>query len=58
MADPRLDYVLAAIMTGRPDPTDDEPDYEAEWEMRHDPETDLDRAEDMYEARLDANATQ
>lgn len=54
MADPRLGDVLTSIATGRPDPTDDEPDYEAAWEMRHDPETDLDRAEDMYEASLDA----
>ena len=56
MADPRLDYVLHAIH--QPGPVDDDPrDSEAEWEMRHDPEADLDRAEDMYEARLDANAT-
>ena len=46
------DDLYAAIMTGHPNPTDDEPDYEAEWEMRHDPETDLDRAEDMYERGL------
>ena len=53
MADPRLEDVLASIATGRPDPTDHEPDYEAEWEMRHDPETDLDRMEDAYEAEMD-----
>lgn len=29
--------------------TDDEPDYEAQWEARCDPERDLDRAEDAYE---------
>ena len=52
------DDLFNAIMTGRPDPTDEEPDYEAELEMRHDPEAALDRAEDMYEAWLDANATQ
>ena len=54
--DPRLDYVLHAIH--QPGPVDDEPDYEAEWEMRHDPETDLDRAEDAYEAWLDTKASQ
>ena len=35
---------------------DDDPrDYEAAWEMRHDPETDLDRAEDMYEREIERN---
>lgn len=54
MADPRIDDVMSAILTGRPHQVDDERDYEAEWEMRHDPEADLDRMEDRYEASLDA----
>ena len=52
MADPRLDYVLHAIH--QPGPVDDDPrDHEAAWEMRHDPETDLDAREDAYEKWLD-----
>ena len=55
MADPRLDAVLAAIRADIATRFDDDPrDYEAEWEMRHDPEADLDRMEDRYEASLDA----
>lgn len=46
-----IDALLAAMR--QPGPVDDDPrDWEAAWEMRHDPETDLDRAEDMYERGL------
>ena len=52
MTDPRLDRVMEAI--AHPAPLDDDPrDHETAWEMRHDPETDLDRAEDMYETEMD-----
>lgn len=51
--DPRLEAVLAGILTGRPHQVDDPRDYEAEWEARHDPEADLDRMEDRYEKELD-----
>ena len=53
MADPRIDDVMSAILTGRPHQVDDPRDYEAEWEMRHDPEADLDRMEDRYETEMD-----
>lgn len=48
----RLARVLANI--ARPGPIDDEPepDYEAEWEMRHDPEAEMDAREDAYENGL------
>ena len=53
MTDPRLDRVMEAI--AHPAPLDDDPrDHEAAWEMRHDPETDLDAREDAYEKWLDA----
>lgn len=52
MTDPRLDRVMEAI--AHPAPLDDDPrDYEAAWEMRHDPETDLEAREDAYEKWLD-----
>lgn len=53
MADPRIDDVMSAILTGRPHQVDDERDYEAEWEARRDPEADLDRMEDRYETEMD-----
>ena len=50
------DDLYAAIMTGRPDPTDDGIDYMPDPPAWDDAESD--RAADRYEARLDANATQ
>lgn len=57
MTDYRLERVLAAIH--RPGPTPDlEPDCEAEWEVRRDPDVETDRAEDMYDTRFDQLAHQ
>lgn len=51
--DARLDRVLAGI--ARPGPTDDTPrDYEAERDMRHDPEAEMDAREDAHEKEMDA----
>ena len=52
--DARLARVLANI--ARPGPIDDaEPDYEAAWEARHDPEGDTQRMEDAYEREIERN---
>ena len=50
----RLADVLAAIAEDKPAPHDEDPrDHETAWEMRHDPETDLEAREDAYEKWLD-----
>ena len=47
-----LDRLMDAI--NQPGPVhDDERDWEAAWEARHDPEGDLDRMEDQYEKEID-----
>ena len=49
--DARLDRVLARMHS--PGPTDDTPrNYEAERDMRHDPEAEMDAREDAYENGL------
>lgn len=49
----RLADVLAGIAEGQHADDGPEPDYEAMWEARRDPEADIERAEAMYEREMD-----
>ena len=53
MADPRLEDVLAAIMTGRPDPTDDGIDHQPDGHSQAELDRLADEAADRYETEMD-----